>query len=391
MTAQNKKNIRVNKKQNKIKDINRVKNNKKNSTGDTANARSKMKNANDTKQKSGAKKKSNNIIFAYSALEQKRHNILSPVDSLMIFLKIFPFIILAVDLYSCFVKKLSTQEYKKILLLAGGLMILGIIVNTVLWINRIFYVYMLDENNNFYRLRISNFWYKIRSQTQLINSYDMVDGRLMKLFFMISNIKSVLENISDTVTYDELIAMGRLNKICDISEVHVSEKKFSFTAKVINSDNHVGTTKKISISRSYENDKMLSGYLKNGTPGEEEKVSDIILELKGEKTPLKKIVQFTITWSCIMAWFAVIILSSDFSKLAGINAGDYVKNIIREENGIEKEVYMSVKNEKDYFVVSDYGKLYKPVIVVYAFVELIYIINKMADILIKKIIKEKQE
>ncbi|MBQ3665008.1 MAG: hypothetical protein II919_02740 [Lachnospiraceae bacterium] len=336
-------------------------------------------------------KKSNNIIFAYSALEQKRHDILSPVDCLMIFLKTFPFVILAADLYSCFIKRLSTQEYKRVLLIAGGFMILGMIINVVLWINRIFYVYMLDENNNFYRLRISNFWYKIRRQTQLLNPYDMVGGRLTKVFYMISNIKSVLQNISDTVTYDELIAMGRLEKISNISDVSITKKRYLFTAKIVDREHNEGVTKKVSISRSYENDRVLLGYLKNGVPGEEEKISDIILELKSEKTPLKRTIQFTITWSCIVAWFAVIILSGDFSKLAGINAGEYVKSIIKEENGIEKEVYMSVHNNKDYFAVADYGKLYKPIIVVYAFVELIYMINRFADVLVKKVMKEKQE
>lgn len=85
-----------------------------------------------------------------------------------------------------------------------------------------------------------------------------------------------------------------------------------------------------------------------------------------------------------MAWIAVFTVSSDLSRLSSINAGDYVESV----DDKNREIYVSVKDEDEYFLKSDYGKTYKPVLVIYFSVEIIYAIMKITDGVILKAKKE---
>ena len=342
------------------------------------------------KTKLSVKEESKNLIMAYSDLEQKRNGVKTPMDALAAALGIFPFVILLTNLYSCFGSRLSNRTYRQIMVLAGSILLLIVALSIVVWVNRIFYVYMIDENHQLYRLRISNFWYKLRNQTGLIRPYGMPGGRLMRLFYMVSNIKKVLENISDTITYEELIAMGRLEKISDIRNLETKKKSYSFLAKLVNKDHPEGLETRIKICRVYENDHQLENFLREGKPGEKEKISDIILEIKREKTPLAKLAHFTIVWTCIMAWIAAFLLGGDLARLARINAGEYVKTTVETEKG-SREVFVSTSDEDQYFDADDYGKLYRPIIVLYGVVEIIYLISGVADMTIEAVKKNPEK
>ena len=120
-----------------------------------------------------------------------------------------------------------------------------------------------------------------------------------------------------------------------------------------------------------------------------ESTSNIIQEINKDKTPIKKAMCFTWNWLCIMAWVAVVLLSSDLGKLSKINAGIYEKTVVTvKENGknIEKEMYVS-QNEGS-FEVDSYGNLYKRVVVIFLSVEIVYIVNISSKMVIKKIKKQ---
>lgn len=322
-------------------------------------------------------------IFTYSAVEQKRHGIAGPGKCLMRFLGIFPFVPLCLALISCFVVKLEDRTYKACMFAAAAILAASMFIYMFLWIKRIFYVYILDEKKRLYRLRISNFWYKIKNQTFLLNPLGTSGGRLLKLFYMVSNIKYVLENITDTVTYEELINMGQLEQFINISDVVVKKKKIIFKAEIKDAKNT--RNEWVTISRVYENDRQLVCFLLQGEDIEPEHVSHILEEIKQSDTPLKKMLRFTWTWTCISAWAAVIFLSRDLGRLSKINAGEYVKAEVEM-----KEAYVSVENEKNYFFVSDYGNLYKPILVLYGSVEIIYLIGKCTDFVIGSLKKDEE-
>lgn len=332
--------------------------------------------------------KNTDRIFTYSAIEQKRHGIAGPGKCLMIFLGIFPFVPLFLELFSCYVMKLEDRIYKTGMFLISFMLIAAMFVHVFLWINRIFYVFIIDEKECLYRLRISNFWYRIKNQTFLLNPMGASGGRLIRTFYMLNNIRCVLDNITDTVTYEELISMGQMEKFTDISGVVLKKKKIIFKARI--QDAKLTRTAYIKISRVYENDRQLVNYLQHTDYNEKESVSRILEEVRLAESPLKKIIRFTVTWSCIIAWAVVIFLSRDLSRLSKINAGEYVKSEVKVTEGektVRKDAYVSSENESDFFLVSDYGKLYKPILIVYVSVEIIYLISKCTDLVIIKIKK----
>lgn len=343
--------------------------------------------------------KSQTYIFAYSAIEQKRHHITSPGKCLLYYVGIFPFVPLGLNFYSMLVHKWDSQTYKRLLFAAAIVMAVCMLTWIAIWINRIFYVYMIDENGMLYRLRISNFWYKIKGQMHLLSPMGTAGGRLFRMYYMLLGIKKVLENISDTVTYEELIAMGKLWRFDNISEVKIEKRRITFKATIINRTTVAGrdsgqqktpAAKKVHISRVYENDRQLICFLQKEDYRKPEKMSEIVQEIMRTETPVKKAVRFTLVWSSLMAWAAVILLSGDFARTAGIHAGDYKKGVVTDSTGQTREAYISVKDEEDYFYVSEYGRLYRSMTILYGSVELIYLISKGTDMVIDAV-KKKEE
>lgn len=328
-------------------------------------------------------KEKKELIFTYSAIEQKRHGILSPGKSLVVFMGIFPFIPLLLELFSCFVIYLGNRQFKISMFGLTSILALWLFVQIFLFVKRIFYVLIIDENGILYRLKISNFWYKIKNQTALLNPFGTSGGKFLKIFYMINNIKLVLQNISETITYEELISMGKLEKFTDISEVVIDKKNIVFNSKVKSASGEI--KKRIKISRVYENDFQIINYLQGKDYLKTESMTEIVKELNKPKAKSVQIVRFSIKWISVMAWIAVILLSRDLGRLSKINEGIYEKKVIEivsDDDIVEETVYMS--NSGEYFKKSEYGNLYRPVIVVFLSVEIIYIISKVSDILIEK-------
>lgn len=353
--------------------------------------RDKYKTKAGTKSAPEQKNKNTSQIFTYSAIEQKRHGIAGPGKCLMIFLGIFPFVPLCLALISCFVMKLEDKTYKAGMFAASFILVAVMLTCMVLWIKQIFYVFIIDDKECLYRLRISNFWYKIKNQTFMLNPMGTSGGRFLRLFYMVNNIKYVLENITDTITYEELIQMGRMEQFTEISGVVVRKKKIIFNTKIKGAGRE--EVKRITISRVYENDRQLVNYLMHRDYRESEPVSRIVEEIRQADTPVRKIVRFTLNWSCIIAWASVIFLSRDLGRLSKINAGEYVKSEVEiqvEDRKVKKEAYVSLENEKNYFLVSDYGNLYKPIFVIYGSVELLYLVGRCTDLAIGRLKKEKE-
>ncbi len=331
----------------------------------------------------GSKRKSKDIICTYSAIKQKYHEIATPIKCLMIFLGIFPFMVLFLELYSAFIKRIDNDTFRNIMFIVTGIMVVIMMINIIVFIRRIFYVFIIENGNNIYRLKVSNFWYKIKNQTILLNPAGTAGGRLMRMFYMIGNIKIVLDNITDTITYDELIQMGRLEKFDEIKDVKVTKKYISFFARTGSLDN--AKVKNIKISRVYENDELIIAALKGVKEADISDERDMVENIFNEKSPVKKIITFSIVWTCIAAWIAIALLSNDLGKLSRINAGEYVRGTVEiKEQGkkVKTDAYVSTINSNDYFPVSEYGRLYRPVVIMYITVEFVYVFSKAIDIVI---------
>ena len=330
--------------------------------------------------------KEKNMVFSYSTFEQKRHKIKGPVGLLMDMILVFPFVILVALIYSGMIKKIPAEKFKLILVLAAVVLILIMLLRISIWINDVFHVFIIDKNGNFYRLRVSTFWYKLKDKMYLLTPANVTGKKFMMLIYMVANMKNVVDSISDSITYDELIAMGKLEKLTDISELKVSNGIISFRANI--SEKNESSVKKIRCHRLYENDFQLIRFLSGEDYREKEDSRKIIEELFKEQNSFGKILKFTKIWTCILEWVAVTLLSSDFSRMASINSGDYKKQIIETDSGKKKEAYVSVTDSNDYFYASSYGKLFKPVMIIYLSVEIIYIFSKGTDIVIAKTKKE---
>ena len=203
---------------------------------------------------------------------------------------------------------------------------------------------------------------------------------------------------AEDVTYEDFIAMGKMEKLSEIGNVVINKKSVRLTAKV---QSKKGTERKnIYIKRVFENDEKFCQYLKIlGDKGSYREAKECFNvknnkeneflknNIKNNTSNLKRFIRFTIKWTCVMAWIAVFTVSSDLSRLSSINAGDYVESV----DDKNREIYVSVKDEDEYFLKSDYGKTYKPVLVIYFSVEIIYAIMKITDGVILKAKKEQNK
>lgn len=339
-------------------------------------------------------KKETSTILTYSAIEQSKNNIMGAGRYFITFLGIFPFIPLFLSLFSCFIQKISYDLYRILLLSAAIVSIIIMAVNMMLWIFNMMRVYIIDEKGELYRLRASTFWYKIKDKMYLINPTGSTGGRLMRLFYIVNNIKVVLMAVAEDVTYEDFIAMGKMEKLSEISNVVINKKSVRLTAKV---QSKKGTERKnIYIKRVFEKDENFCEYLKilgdKGSYREAKECFNVKNNkeskfLKNNVSNLKRFIRFTIKWTCVMAWIAVFTVSSDLSRLSRINAGEYVESV----DDKNREIYVSVKDEDEYFLKSDYGKTYKPVLVIYFSVEIIYAIMKITDEVILKAKKEQNK
>ncbi len=331
--------------------------------------------------------KDKNIILTYQDLEQSKNGIMGPGRCLVSFLGIFPFVPILLALFSCFIIKIPDSIFRILLFIITFFMLAILLLNIFIWILNMISVFIISEDGELYRIKISSFWYKIKDKMYLINPSGMMSGKFMRLFYMINNIKIVLQSVASDVTYEEFISMGRMEKISEIRNVKVKRKKIKINALI---ENRRGKKRKnLVIKRVFEKDDIFCEYLvryESSGINEAAKV-DFNQKINAEKminidnSPikhLKKILKFTVTWTCIMAWVAIFTISGDLNRLSRINAGEYV----RTEDDKGKIVYISADNCDEYFYESDYGNMYRPVIVVYLSVEFIYVLMKGMDYII---------
>lgn len=334
------------------------------------------------------KKEDKNIIITYSMIEQGKNDIMGIGKCLLCFVGIFPFIPLLLSLFSCYVKLIPHHIYRIVFFAVAVVGVIVMFCYMLLWLNNVMTVFLIDEENHLYRLKISVFWYKIKNKMYLLNPGGAVGGRLMRLFYMIQNIKLVLESATEDITFDEFITMGKMERLSDIREVKISRKRIQFHA-AIKSQKGV-SDKCIKLFRAFEQQDRLCEYLKiyeqEGAAATKRVVFDSkvhmeeLLLKKLERSPIKKFVKFTVTWTCIMAWIAAFMLNSDLGRLSKMNAGEYV--LVQENDRYDTDdeaVYVNIHNEKDFFRQSDYGKLYKPILILYISPIFVYALMKFTD------------
>lgn len=339
-----------------------------------------------------------NVIITYSMLEQSRNNIMGIGKTLLIYVGVFPFIPLLLSLFSCFIKKLPNHIYK---LCFFCIAIFGVVIMVsymLIWLKNVMTVFIIDENSNLYRIKISVFWYKIKDKMYLLNPGGATGNRLTRLFYMVNNIKLVLETAMDDITYDEFISMGRMERLSDIVKVQITNKRIAFNASVTSKSGKV--CKRIKVMKAFEQTEKFCEYLKmcaeSGTEaaknikfdGKISNVEDLILK-NVNVSPLIKLRKFTLKWTCVMAWISAITLSGDLGRLSRINAGEYVLREAKELSTYHSDdkkdidetekIYVNINNEKDYFKKSEYGVLYKPMVVIYIFPLIVYVFMLLTD------------
>lgn len=334
------------------------------------------------------------IIITYSAISQSKNNIMGVGKCLLMYVGIFPFIPLLLSLFSCYVKIIPNNVYKALIFLAGILGMIIMFTYIAKWIKNLMTVFMIDEEFNLYRLKISVFWYKIKDKMYLLNPDGMTGGQLMRIFYMINNIKLVLESVTEDITYEEFINMGKMEKISEIKNVEIKKKRITFNSNIISQKGH--NEKKIRLARVFEKDEKFCEYLISYEKGGKEAASKVnfdnnsksnseeLINNKKNKSPLRKLANFAAVWTCIMAWVAAFTLSSDMGRLSKINSGQYILVNRQLETG-DEEIYVNINDDKDYFKKSDYGNLYKPVFVIYVSPLIVYGIMKGADVVIANV------
>lgn len=302
-------------------------------------------------------KENKNNIITYSAIEQRKNGIVGIGRCLLRFLGIFPFVPLVFALFSHLIQKIPYDIFEKMLIFVTILCIVILLGNILNVLKDMMTVFIINELGDLYHLKISVFWYKIKDKMYLLNPSGMAGGKLIRLFYMINNIKIVLQSVFDDISYDDLIAMGKMERLSKIENVKIGKKHISFNAYLESKKKRENI--KIRIKRLFERDAEFCEYLKIYESKGKKEASKVKFDdkvnysdlVKIDDTPLrhlKKLRKFTINWICIMAWVAAFTIIGDISMC-------------------------------------------KPVIVVFSSVEFVYIVMKICDYLIdKNKIKHKQ-
>lgn len=339
---------------------------------------------------------------------------------------IFPFIPMSLALFSCFIYKLSDSLYTFIFMFATLLMILWLLLAEINWIKELMTVYMIGDDGELYRLHISQFWFKINNHTNLLNPMGMPSGKLTRIFFMIQNIKLVLQATKD-ITFDELVQMGRLTKIKNVTNVRNYKKTLVITADV---ENNKGIRpKKIRIRKVYDNISRIQEYLliyqKDGI--KEASKYDFKKKMRAEsfliknRTAIQKSIRFLWVWTGVCLWFSMFTVYPTLNTLSNINSGRYEKtNVYAKEKqdgptevsffydemeykvhvksssldpvdkGYKAEILIDTENPTNFFYSHDYSRVYTAVLSLYIIVILIYIISVLSQYVIDNI-KNKNE
>lgn len=256
------------------------------------------------KKKKIRREERKNIVFSYSALEQKNKNIKGPGTYLLELIGIFPFLVLILDLYTRYIGKISSTMYTAILIIGFILLVLIMLIRIYFWIDNVFHVFLINEEGNLYKLKVSAFWYKLRDKMYLLSPAGMGQKKIGMLMYMVANMKNVVDSISENTTFEELIAMGRLEKLDSITDLKITDKKVSFFAEV--TERSQTKKKKISYLRLYEEEHNLLNFLKGEDYRQKRDSAEIVKEIFRGSTPQYKMIRFTKVWSAIMAWIAAV-------------------------------------------------------------------------------------
>lgn len=273
--------------------------------------------AKNNKAKENIKNKESNeksiiTILTYSALEQGRNKITGIGRSLLFVLGIFPFAPICLNLINQFMVNIDSDTYTLLLVIfvVMELLLMGIYVYKMTI--AIITVYLINENAEIYSLRISTFWYKIKDKMYLIKPVGMRVGKLSMLMYMIGNIKIVLENVADEVTYEEFITMGKMKGISDISNVTEGKKYIKFWA---NEKTNKGIKRKhIKIPKVYEKIDVFKVFLETVDAGDIEKartinfnekknINELMMPLNSRRD---KVINKSLNWTFIMAWLTAL-------------------------------------------------------------------------------------
>lgn len=359
-----------------------------------------------------------NKILTYSSIERHRHGMLGAETYLGIVLFMFPLVPILLALFSCFVITLSDKLYTRLFMVGTIVMLSVFLFAVVRWILELLTVYLVGEDGELYRLHISLFWYQTKGCMDLIQPEGMTGNRLMRLLFMIQNIKIALERSGD-ITFDELIQTGKLTRFSEITKVQDRKKTVSFYA---NMETNKGIlNRKITIRKVYDYADGLVLYLnayeskgKQAAAKQDLRVRRSVEELlKNKKTVIGKLGRFLFTWSGIMLWLCLFTVNPDLNKLSKMNAGQFVPvtaevantkgrtvkaefvfdeqpytlevssgQVSKSEDAAVVELYVNKDNPYEFFYAATYGVSYKPMIIIYLSVISVYLFSAITQLII---------
>lgn len=266
-----------------------------------------------------------NIIISYSALEQGKNSIMGIGRCLFIFLGIFPILPIIMNLYSKYAKYIKSDIYRWVLVVFGFVETAILLLYLFKWVKAVLTVYLINEEGEIYRLKISTFWYKIKDKSYLLNPMGTRVGKMSAIFYMIGNIKTVLDSVADEITYEEFISIGKMEKISQISEVKDLKKKVVFNAQI--KDKSGQHMEKISIPKMYEKIESFVKFIQDMEKGKKAGLKDFgteecnaeNFEFIKKKSKSEKFTGFTIKWTAIMLW--MLALTNLYRNAAIIWAG----------------------------------------------------------------------
>lgn len=345
-------------------------------------------------------------VLTYSKIEQKRNGIIGAGEYLKYFLLLYPGIPILIALFSCYAIYLSEEKYYQTFMAASIIYVIILAIILTYNFKRMFTVYIIDKEGGLYLVYLSVLWRRFKEEISTINLTGIPSIPLFKMFYILSNIKYILDNIENGIDCNELTTLGKMKQITNIREVRDSKRKITFYCVLKNGNKSY--TKKIKIPKIYfKIDNLLEFIVdseKNKTSiGCFERKLDPEKYLIKERNPFGRIIKFSIIWLSIVLWLSLFTINSDLNRLSKINKGIYVKcqgeileqtetnnksekTLLIKTSPMEKtisvdsdrysdntSVYVSKENDS-YFFENEFGTMFKPMIVLFFSVLFIYII-----------------
>lgn len=362
-------------------------------------------------------------VFTYSSFERAKSRIMGAETVFGLFLLSFPLLPMILAVISAAIINIPNGVYTGLMAVGTILLTFALLLMELRWIMELLTVYAIGEDGEVYRLRISTFWYEVKNCTNLLNPTGISGpgGRIYRMLNMVSNIRVALEKSSD-ISFDELVAMGKLERITAIKNVESHNKYIIIQGVMFKNDSQ--KEKRIKVRKVYDHIEQFKEYCE--TYSRQGKKAAGKLELRSKKpskealeamvTRKKSALRFVVIWTGIVLWLSLFTAYSDINKIGRVHWGDFEKVVatsvdqdesgetkvsfaygddtyqIEVENkeldktdeGYEIELYIKKDHPTTFFYSYELGSVCKSVLIIYFSVLLLYLFLKSTKYMFKK-------